>query len=333
MKTRPIVKYAFRGLLLLVAAIMTLWAVAAIYYSNIPGQFLKVAGAVIFAVAGCSFFVVVRPFRRAYLAFLVLFAVVLVWWLLIPASNNRNWQKDVATLASVDIQGDKLIVHNIRNCDYRTETDFDVAYYDRTYDLSKLRGADLYICSWGPPLIAHTMMTFCFNDDNYLCVSIETRKEVGEQYSAVKGFFKQFELIYIVGDERDLVRLRTNLRGENVHLYRLAAKPELVREVLMDYVKSINGLVKQPAWYNAVTDNCTTAIRSHISPYTHGKMSWKVLANGFLDSLLYERKAVDTSIPFEKLKELSNIDERAKSAGNSPDFSALIRVGVPDPRK
>jgi hypothetical protein len=328
---KRILGLAARALLAVVILIMTLWLAAAVYYSNLPGHSLRTAAAVIIPLVCGGVFLAVRPLRKAVLLFAVLFGAILAWWLVIPPSNDRDWQKDVAVLPWATINGDVLTVHNIRNCDYRSETDFTVSYYDKTYDLSKLRGADLFICSWGPPLIAHTMMTFCFEGDQYLCVSIETRKERGEQYSAVKGFFKQFELIYIVGDERDLVRLRTNLRKENVHLYRLKAKPQLVREVLLDYLRTVNRLKDQPVWYNALTDNCTTAIQGHISPFTHGRMSWKVLANGYLDTLLYERKAVDTSMPFEQFREVSCIDEKAMKAGNSPDFSVLIREGLPNP--
>ena len=138
-------------------------------------------------------------------------------------------------------------------------------------------------------------------------------------------------MIYIVADERDLIRLRTNFRKETVYLYRLTASPALVREVLLDYLKSVNKLNDHPEWYNALTQNCTTAIRGHAAPYTHNKMSWKIIANGYLDTLLYERKAVDTNMPFEQLKALSQISEKALKAGNSNDFSKIIRAGLPNP--
>jgi hypothetical protein len=322
---------AGRILLTIIAVVMALWAMAAIYYSNLPWQWMRAAAAVAFPVACCSIFLTVRPRRRAFVSFLALFAVVLVWWLLIPPSNDRDWQPDVAVLPSATIDGDMLTVRNIRNCDYRTETDYTISYYDRTFDLSKLRGADLYICQWGSPLIAHTIMSFCFEGDQYLSISIETRKEKGEQYSAIKGFFKQYELAYIVGDERDLIRLRTNLRKETVYLYRLTTKRELVREVLLDYIRSVNRLKDRAEWYNALTENCTTAIRGHVSPYTHGRMNWKILANGYLDTLLYERKAIATDMPFEQMKSASLISERALKADNSPDFSVLVREGLPNP--
>jgi hypothetical protein len=322
-----------KALYAVIASFMTLWAIGALYYSNLPWQFLRAAAAVLFSVVCVVIFFAVKPFRRAVFIFLVLFAAVLIGWLLIPASNNRNWQPDVARLPSAVIDGNMLTVRNIRNCDYRTETDYTPAYYDKTFDLSKLQGADLFISYWGPTLIAHTIMSFDFSDGQYLCISIETRKEKGEDYSAIKGFFKQYELIYIVADERDVIRLRTNFRKETVYLYRLAAEPTLAREVLLDYLKSVNQLNERPEWYNALTENCTTAIRGHTAKYAHGKMSWKILANGYLDTLLYERKAIDTNMPFEQLKAISCINDKAIKADNIADFSILIRDSLPNPRK
>lgn len=326
---KRVLVYLLRAILCLIMGIMALWASAAIYYSNLPGSATRIAAVVLFFAVAAGVFWTLRPFYKAALAFGLVWAVIVIAWLCIPPSNNRNWQPDVAVLPSAQIEGDKVTVRNIRNCKYRTETDYTVSYYDQTFDLSKLQGADLFIIYWGSPMIAHTIMSFCFEDNQYLCISIETRKEAGEGYSAIKGFFKQYELIYIVGDERDLVRLRTNFRGESVYLYRLTAKPELVRQVLLDYLKSVNSLNQRPEWYNAMTQNCTTSIRGHTAPYAHGKMSWKMLVNGYLDTLLYERRAIDTSLPFEQIKAAGFINDRAVQAGDSPDFSKRIREGLP----
>jgi hypothetical protein len=174
-------------------------------------------------------------------------------------------------------------------------------------------------------------MSFGFGDNDYVAISIETRKSKDEEYSSIKGFFKQYELIYVVSDERDVVRLRTNFRGENVYLYRLAAKPELVRSVFLDYFTYINHLKEQPEWYNALTHNCTTAIRGHVVPHavTRRWPSWKLLVNGYLDERLYETKVVDQSLPFPELKAHSHINERAQAANDAPDFSKKIREGLP----
>ncbi len=321
--------WAVNGLLTLIVTMTTAWTVVAIYFSNLPWYVLRLVVAILFLVFCVAIFITIRPFRKAFLRFIVGFAALLIWWLLIPASNNRAWQPPSEVLSHAEIDGDNITIHNIRNFDYRSENDYTSRYYDKTFSLSELQTADLYLIFWGPTLIAHTMMSFGFGDQGYVCISIETRKEMGEEYSAIKGFFKQYELIYVVGDERDLVRLRTNYKHEDVYLYRLKADPQLIREVFLDYFKHINRLVVKPQWYNAFTHNCTTTIRGHTAPYAHGKMSWKIIANGYLDTLLYERKVIDTSLPFEQMKTVSHISNRAVSLDADPEFSRLIRQGIP----
>jgi len=247
-----------------------------------------------------------------------------------PPSNSRNWQPDTAVLPWADIQGTRVTIHNIRNCSYRSETDYTVRHYDRTFDLSGLKSLDLSLVYWGSPYIAHTMLSFGFEGGGFVCFSVETRKEVGEAYSTVKGFFRQYELTYVVADERDLIRLRTNYRGEQVYLYRLRESADLIRKVFLDYLRKVNSLKDRPEWYNALTDNCTTSIRVTTAPYNpDARLDWRIIVNGFMDEMLYERQAVDTGLPFPELKKRSLINERAKGLDTSPDFSQLIREGLP----
>jgi hypothetical protein len=301
----------------------------AIYYSNLRGAWLRSLAAVIFGLAALAVFVRVRPWWLARLIYLGACVAITVWFLLTPASNDRAWQPDVATLPFADMNGDRVTIHNIRNCDYRSETEYTVRHYDKTFELSGLRSVDLYVVYWGSPMIAHTMMSFGFKGGDYVCFSIETRKEKGETYSAIKGFFRQFELTYVVGDERDLVRLRTNFRGEQVYLYRLAADLTTARLVLLDYLGEVNRLKERPEWYNALTSNCTTNIRGHTKPYAkNARFDWRILLNGRVDQLAYERKTLDQSLPFEELKPRSLINDRGKSA-DLESFSARIREGLP----
>lgn len=312
----------------LVAAGLTAWGTLAIYYSNLPASLRPVAAAA-FPLAALAIAWFVRPPGHALLSFLTLFVAIAIWWLLIKPSNERDWQPDLALLPYAEINGNQITIHNIRNSVYRSETDFDLRYYDKTFDLDKLRTADLFVVYWGLP-VAHTMVSFGFGGEDYLCISIEIRKEKGEEYSALRGFFKQYELIYVVGDERELVRLRTNYRqGEEVYLYRVKASPELLREVLLDYFQSINSLKQQPEWYNAITKNCTTSIRTHTAHYTHTSWHWQYLLNGHLAKLLYDEGRLDQSLPFDELKKRSHINERAKAAGNDAAFSERIRQGLP----
>jgi hypothetical protein len=304
------------------------WALPAIRYANLPGWLWPIA-AVAFLAAALWTGVFMRPRRCGRLLFLTLFVLLVAAWSAIPASNTRDWQPDVAVLPYADIDGNRLTVHNVRNCDYRSETDFDVRHEDRTYDLDKLRTADLFVVYWGSPSIAHTMISFGFEGDSYLCISIETRKEKGEDYSAIRGFFKQYELTYVIADERDLVRLRTNYRGEDVYLYRLKADPKAVREVLVNYLKQANRLKQEAEWYNALTSNCTTNIRGHMRAYATSRWDWRILINGYVDEMAYENGRLDRSLPFAELKARSHINERGKAADKNPAFSRRIREGLP----
>jgi hypothetical protein len=321
--------------LLIVALVllsMILWGTLAILYSNLPSAFLRTTLSWGFALGSIAVLLFLHPRRRAVFVWVTVFASVLLWWLWIPPSQDRDWQSDVAVLPSAEFDGDRVTLRNIRNNDYRGETDYTVRYYDKTFDLSQLQTADLFISFWGSPYIAHTIMSFGFGGDDYVATSIETRKSKDEDYSAIKGFFKQYELIYVVSDERDVVRLRTNYRGEDVYLYRFNVRPELVRDVFLDYFTSINHLQEHPEWYNALTHNCTTAIRGHVVPHTMTHRwwpSWKLLVNGYLDERLYEIGAVDRSLPFPDFKARSHISERAKAAGDIANFSRTIRAGLP----
>lgn len=319
---------AFLGLVVL-ACLGTL----VIYFSPLPDAYRAIAGglfALVALVLVCAG--LLKRQRRAWGVFLLLFAAVFAaWWLLIPPSNSRNWQPDVAVLPWAEISGDRITVHNIRNCDYRSETDYTVHYYDRSFDLAGLRSLDLFLVYWGSPSIAHTMMSFGFEGGDFLCFSIETRKEVGEAYSAVKGFFKQFELTYVVADERDLVRLRSNYRvGEDVYLYRLNVPTDFARKVLLDYLREVNSLKDRPVWYRAIFTNCTTSILRHTTKFNPAaRFDWRLIANGYLDEMLYERRTLDQTLPFSELKKRSLINPQARSADSDGDFSRQIRVGLP----
>jgi hypothetical protein len=305
------------------------WAALAILFSNLPG-FLRPWIAGIFGIGSLIALVGRYSNRWAQLGFLAAFAVVLAWWLLMPPSNSRNWQPDVALLPWAEIQGTRVTIHNIRNCDYRSETDYTVRHYDRTFDLAKLKSVDVFLVYWGSPYIAHTMLSFGFEGEDFVCFSIETRMEVGEAYSTIKGFFRQYEQTYVVADERDLIGLRTNYRGEQVYLYRLKATDDFARNVFLDYLREVNTLKDRPEWFNTLTGNCTTGIRRHTAPYDpEARLDWRIVVNGLSDEMLYERKAIDTSLPFPKLKKLSLINERAKGMDKSPDFSRIIRAGLP----
>ncbi len=305
------------------------WCAAAI---AIDGAALIGLWYAIFAAGGLASAAVLARAGRGRLGWCVLALEVLVvlWWWSIPPSQDRDWLAEVARLPVATIDGDSVTIRNIRNFHYNSETDFDENWETRSYRLSEVRGVDLFLSFWGPTMIAHTIVSWEFADGSHLAVSIETRKEKGEEYSAVLGFFRQFELYYVVADERDLVGLRTNHRGETVYLLRFGMTPEHARELLQDYLRSINELAREPRWYNALTHNCTTTIRTHTEAIgVAGAWDWRILANGHLAELAYERGVINTALPLEELLERSDVTERAKASGLGADFSERIRQGVP----
>ena len=232
-------------LLVIVGAMIlgtALWGAGMLFFAGPGGTTLRSGLAVAVALAALVAIVALcfRRWRwRAVLAFAVVVAVLGGWWSTIRPSNDRDWQPEVARLAEATIQGDLVTVRNIRNFDYRTETDFTPRYYDRTFDLRRLDRVDLVAVYWMGPAIAHRFLTFGFGDD-HLAISIEARKEREEGYSSLGGFFRQYELIYVVGDERDLIRLRTNYRKdppEDVYLFQVRAPTENGRRVFLQYMR------------------------------------------------------------------------------------------------
>jgi hypothetical protein len=192
-----------------------------------------------------------------------------------------------------------------------------------------LRALDLFINYWGSPLMAHPILSFDFGPQGHLCFSIEVRPERSEGYSMLGGLYRKYELIYVAADERDAVRLRTNFNGEDVYLYRLTIPPQAARARFMEYIDRLNQLHERPAWYNAVTANCTTSIRAQRAAADRGRWDWRILVNGYADRMLYEHHALAGALPFADLKARACINQRARAAGDAPDFSARIRAGAP----
>ena len=309
---------------------LTIWSAACIWIDGPVSRPLAGLLSAGFVVTALLLLVFVRPIWRTWVAFAILFFGVQGWWLGIEASNHRPWLASVARPPVATFDGDRVTLQNVRNFHYRSENDFDQIWETRTYDLSKLRGIDIFLSYWGSPMIAHTIMSWEFENDQHLAISIETRKEVGESYSAVLGFFRQFELYYVAADERDVIGVRTNHLGEQVFLYRLKTPLPVARDMLIDYLNEMNRLAIHPRWYNALTHNCTTTIRQHAKNVAPANpFNWKILVNGYIDELGYDRGTIDTSLPFAELRQKSDITDKARAAGNDPDFSRQIRNGLP----
>ncbi|MCE9519697.1 MAG: DUF4105 domain-containing protein [Verrucomicrobia bacterium] len=322
------------GLLnLLLRVLLIGWGVGALWWSSLPWSGLRMLLAVLFLTAGIWMLWRMRPARRGFVSFTIMFAVVVAGWTMIQPTHQRNWATDVAVLPRVEIEGDRVIIHNVRNFDYREGAEPVVRYEDREVLLSHLKSLDLFVSFSGKPgPMAHTFVSFVFDNVPPVCISIEARRRAGDSYRPVASMFKQFELIYIAGDERDIVRVRTNYRKENVCLYHLRVKPENVRALFLNYLERMNRIEREPEFYNLLSNNCTINIHKHLAE-TRGPApwDWAMLLNGWTARLAYERGAVDTTRLYEELEKISRINDRALAADRDPDFSERIRDSLPMP--
>ena len=312
------------------------WGVLALVYFNHASAALRVPLAVAFAlIAVVALAALAFPTWHGYAlaGYAVVFALLLWRWSAIEPSNDRDWQPQGARLAWADIAGDQVTLHDIRNFDYRTETEFTPAYYDRSFDLRQLDSVDLLAVYWMGPAIAHVFLSFGFQGKDYVAISIEARKERGEGYSSIEGFFRQYELHYVVADERDVIRVRTNYRRdppEDVYLYRLRGTREDARRLFLEYLAEVNRLKDRPEFYNTLITNCTTNIWLH-SRVVPGRpsLSWRVLISGYVPELLRDSGRLESELPFAELRRRSRINDLAMAADKADDFSQRIRAHLP----
>ena len=313
----------------LVRVLLLAWGTLAIYWSNLPWAWSRLLLAVAFAAFGIWALWRARN-PRARLAFAGAFVAVLAWWLLIPASNHRDWRKEVAVESRAVIDGDRVRISNVRNFDFRSRDDFTVRYEEREVSLSHLTGVDFYVSYWMQGPVGHTFLSFIFDNAPPLSISIETRPEKGEGYSPIASMFKQFELIYVVGDEHDLVGSRVSHRDEDVFLYRLQMSPESARKLFLVYLDRINTLADNPEWYHLLSNSCTINIVRYANKVgRQGGFDIRHMLNGLIDGYLYDAGYLDTSLPFEELRRRSHINAVAQAADGAADFPQRIRQSLP----
>jgi hypothetical protein len=309
--------------------VLVLWATLAIYYSNLPWPGLRLALAIAF-VAFAVWATWVAPRRRTSVAFIVLYLGVVTWWLSISPSHDRNWRPEVAVMPRAFVDGDRVHLTDIRNFEYRSRDDFTSLYEERDVSLSNLTGLDFYVSYWSEGLVGHTFLSFIFDNAEPLSISIETRPEVGEGFAPIASLFKQFELIYVVGEERDLVGVRANHRHETVYLYRLNTSADDARRLLLVYLARINELADRPEYYNLLSNSCTiNIIRYANAAGRAGRLDIRHIFNGLIDRYLYYSGRVDTSLPFDELRQRSLINQAAHAADGAPEFSERIRASLP----
>ncbi len=263
-------------------------------------------------------------------AFAGLFLIVLAWFICIPPSLDRPWRREVAVMPRAVIEGDRVRFTGFRNFQYRSRDDFTEHLEEREVELSHLTSVDLYVSYWKVGPVGHTFVSFNFDNAPPVCISIETRPEVGEGFAPIASMFKQFELIYVVGDERDLVSVRTDHRNEEVFLYPIRTSPEAARALFLVYLQRINELADRPEWYHLLKNSCTINIVRYANKAgREGGFHIGHLLNGWVDRYLYQAGHVDTSLPFEELRRRSHINDAARSAAGAPNFSQRIREALP----
>jgi hypothetical protein len=272
----------------------------------------------------------------------VLMLGLLAWWRSLTPEKDLDWAEDVAHLATGELDGDALTLHHVRHFDWHSRDEATPAWEERRYDLRGLGSVDLFVSRWGRPGIAHVMVSFGFSEPpsagvpagdegiDFVVFSVEVRRKEGERFSEIGGFFKQYELAIIAADERDAVRLRSNVRGEEVTLYHMDVSPETRRELLLSLVASANRLERQPRFYHTITTNCTTLVYSLLTPIVPGlPLDHRLLLTGLLPGYIHEHGGFVDGYSLEQLGRRGDITEPAREANDDPAFSRRIRVGVP----
>jgi hypothetical protein len=322
-----------RLLAALALLLVALWGALALWF-RLPGpEAARGVAAGAFALLGLAAFVgALRGRWRVPVGFAIAFAALLLWWDSITPPLSGDWAADVARQTTGKVEGDTLTLSDVRDFAWTSDTEFKERWRRQSFDLNKLKSLDLFLSYWAGPQMAHLIMSFGFEGGDHLAWSVEVRREKTGVYSPVADAFKSHTLVYLATAERDVVRLRADVRKEDVRLYRLTTSPEKARAILLQYVDEANALVETPAWYNSIATNCTTAVVKLIRAAGGSvPFDWRLIANGYLPGFLYDRRAVDTSIPLAELIERARIRPIAPDPEDTEDYSKRIREGVPPP--
>ena len=331
---RRIVRTVFGLFLICAIALATGWASLALWYrlprpepmrGLVGGLFVLIGVTTIIVLAG-------RLRKPALVVFVAAFSVVLIWWGTIVPTDHAEWAPDVARQVTGRLDGDVLTLTNIRDFEWRSDSDYTERWISRSYILAKLRTLDIFMSYWAGPEMAHMIVSFGFDGGDYLAWSIEVRRRKNGEFSPLADLFKSNPLVIVAADERDVVRVRSNIRKEDVQLYRLRALPQVVRSLLLEYVADANELAETPRFYNSIGTNCTTTVAKMMRAVgATVPFDWRLIVNGYLPDYAYERGSLDTRLPLSKLKAAAHIDKRAMEADVAQNFSQLIRIGVPSP--
>lgn len=320
----------------LAVLLSAMWACLALWYQLDGPSFVKIGAGVLWAGFGLAAIALLWRGKaaRALLSYAVGFAMLMAWWSTILPSQDRVWADDVSRQMTSHVDGSVVTMDNVRNFEWRSDTDYTQRWETRRYDLDRLRSVDVSLSHWSGPAIAHTLVSFGFDDGQFVTFSIEIRKERGESFSSVGGFFRQFETSLVAADEHDILRVRTNVRGEDVYMYRVRLPQPEMRSLFLAYLGEGAALVRAPSFYNTLTANCTTIVYTlarHVVPGL--PMDWRLLASGYLPDYLYDVGGLMPGYSMEALRAAGRITDRAiatdKAPGNAASFSHAIRQGLP----
>jgi Domain of unknown function (DUF4105) len=312
--------------------LLATWGAFALWFQVPGGWLLQSLGVGLWVAFSVVIVVALWRGRLALgaVSFAIAFAALLAWWWQILPSNNRLWADDVAQMTTGVVDGDRVTLQNVRNFDWRSKTDYTQRWETRTYDLRRLTSLDMILSYWSMPAIAHVLISFGFDDGEHVVFSVEIRREMTESFSEIGGFFKEFELSVIACDERDVIRVRTNVRGEDDYLYRIRMPVADSRSLFLAYVSQANDVARKPRFYNTITANCTTIIYHMMKRIVgHLPLDYRLLLSGYLPGYVYKVGGLDKRYSLEELRALGRITERARRSDRRPSFSADIRAGIP----
>ena len=313
---------------MLIALTAALVGMAFWYQLPLPPTAVKIAIGVWGAFAlGVLFLEIARRSWIVRGVYALALIAALLWWTSIKPSFDHEWAPDVEHIVTGTRDGDIVTLQNVRNFDWKTETAFTPRWETRSYDLSKIESVDLFLSYWAGPAIAHTLVSFGFEDGQHVVFSAEIRKEKGESFSSIGGFFKEFDLALIAADERDIIRLRTNIRGEDVYLYPVHMPKAGMRALFLSYLETGNHLAEVPTFYNTVTTNCTTVVFQLLRALDPAlPFDYRILLSGYLPSYIYQNQGFSTGLSEAEFRRRAAISALGIAAGDSPDFSRAIRV-------
>ncbi|MCI2262915.1 DUF4105 domain-containing protein [Xanthomonas indica] len=318
---------------MLAVLVASLWGALFLAYLPHTGAVVRYGSALLWAALGAAALWGLRH-PREYRVLPLLFALgcagMVVGWSTLQPQQNREWADDVAQLLQPQVDGQVVTLHNVRNFAWRSDHDYTPRWETRRYDLEQLASADLALSYWMGPAIAHTLVSFGFDDGRRVVFSLEIRKERGEAFSALAGFFRNFEQVMVAADERDILAVRSNVRGEDVYLYRLNLSRAQLRQLFLGYVAQAQQLQRTPRFYNTATSNCTTIVfelARKLDPAL--PLDYRLLLSGYLPSYVYAQHGFVPGYSLATLRARGRIGERARAAGAGADFSTRIRAGIP----